>query len=306
MFKKIFIPYDLSEPSKNAIKWAAHLKKKFESKITLFHAIPQITHFAASDIFPAQETTQQEVLQGIEQDIKDYFIDHEGAEMQGIDIKFGHGSVPEAILKQIAEEQPDIVIMGSHGYTGISKILMGSVAEKIVRQSPSMVMIVRGNPSLPLKKVVVPIDFSDHTEDALLLANEIRSLGEPKIDIVHSIAYPDIVHYPHHFTAYTKNNIEKSSEETAQNNLNKILEKHSSLSGKTQLLKEGTPAKEICKYAKENLADLIIIPTHGHTGFSHLFMGSVAESTVRYAPCSVLTFCPKHERDRRLKMINMF
>ena len=56
---------------------------------------------------------------------------------------------------------------------------------------------------------------------------------------------------------------------------------------------EGDPGHEIVRVAEERKADLIVLGTHGHTGWKHFALGSVAELVVRYAPCAVLTIRPK-------------
>lgn len=78
------------------------------------------------------------------------------------------------IIKKIQATLPDLVITGTHGRTGLKHFFLGSTAEKIVRGSLSPVLVVRGNPSWPPKKILVPVDFTEYTSEALLIAEEFK------------------------------------------------------------------------------------------------------------------------------------
>ncbi len=139
-----------------------------------------------------------------------------------------------------------------------------------------------------IKNILVPIDFSDYSKNALRYAVQFAKKFSAKLFLVY-VVEPMI--YPADFSmgqvAIPSTDIDlhaRAKEEL--NNLAKTID--SSLQVET-LIKTGKPFFEINDTAAEKDADLIIIATHGHTGVEHLLFGSTAEKVVRKAPCPVLT-----------------
>ena len=139
------------------------------------------------------------------------------------------------------------------------------------------------------KRILVPVDFSTHSEAAVRLAADLARRYEGALDLVHvfePIAYP----LPDGYVLFTPLQL---------NELVAQLEKQLA-SMKTMALAAGAPqvethvrqgacATDICDFAKDSAFDLIVMGTHGRSGLSHLLLGSVAERVLRMAPCPVLT-----------------
>jgi universal stress protein A len=139
-----------------------------------------------------------------------------------------------------------------------------------------------------IQKILVPIDFSDYSKNALRYAAQFAKKFEAKLILVY-VVEPMI--YPADFSmgqvAIPSTDIDLQARAKEElDNLAKTLD--TSLQVET-LIKTGKPFVEINDTARETDADLIIIATHGHTGVEHLFFGSTAEKVVRKAPCPVLT-----------------
>jgi len=138
------------------------------------------------------------------------------------------------------------------------------------------------------RSIVVAVDFSESSDSAFATAMELAKQYGAKLHVVHAFAYPvDLVSpyevsLPVDFLDAARDEAKQKLEATAEKarGENVDVEWH---------IEEGASAAAIVKVAAETGADLIVMGTRGHTGLKHVVLGSVAERTVRTAPCSVLT-----------------
>ncbi len=140
-----------------------------------------------------------------------------------------------------------------------------------------------------ITKILVPIDFSDYSKNALKYAAEFAKHFKAKmflIYVVEPIIYPADFSMGQVAIPSTDMDITKRAEEELQNLVKTSIDPAIQVE---TIIKTGKPFVEINETAKENDVDIIIIATHGHTGVEHLLFGSTAEKVVRKAPCPVLT-----------------
>jgi nucleotide-binding universal stress UspA family protein len=151
-------------------------------------------------------------------------------------------------------------------------------------------------PTVNLKKIVVPQDFSDYSMHALKYAVTFAELFKSELIILHvvePIVYPADFSFGQVSIPAMEEEIRKRSEEE----LNELVAKEIPSSIKvTSIIKVGKPFIEIIEVAKSENADLIVISSHGRTGMDHVLFGSTADKVVRKAPCPVLTVRP-HEHE---------
>ncbi|MDY0083309.1 MAG: universal stress protein [Ignavibacteriaceae bacterium] len=138
-----------------------------------------------------------------------------------------------------------------------------------------------------IKKVLVPIDFSDYSKSALRYAVNFSKFFNAEIILIYVV---EPVIYPLDFSMgqIAMPSFSTEWDKRAKEELDKLAKKEINSSVKT-IIKTGKPFLEIVETAKEEDIDLIIIATHGHTGVEHIIFGSTAEKVVRKAPCPVLT-----------------
>ncbi len=140
-----------------------------------------------------------------------------------------------------------------------------------------------------ISKILVPIDFSDYSKNALKYAADFAQNFKAKIYLIYVI---EPVIYPADFSIgqVTIPTPDVDMNARAQSELDSLARSfvESSIEVET-IIKSGKPFVEINETASEKDIDLIIIATHGHTGVEHLLFGSTAEKVVRKAPCPVLT-----------------
>jgi universal stress protein A len=140
---------------------------------------------------------------------------------------------------------------------------------------------------LPIRKILVPIDFSEYSYKSLDYAVAFAKQSKGSVTLLHVVPlnYVDT-----DLIAFDFTQIEQEAANSAQQRLSNLIKERFDPSQEVDfLVRIGRSADEIINAAKEKDADLIIMSTHGYTGLKHAFLGSTTENVVRYAPCPVLT-----------------
>jgi nucleotide-binding universal stress UspA family protein len=207
------------------------------------------------------------------------------------------GPVVEAICAAAGDTHAApvaLVILGSHGRTGLGRLLLGSVAERVVRLCSTSVLVAR-SPVIDrggFHRVLVPTDFTEAAEVALDQAATLAA-QDAVIDILHCWQLDEfsdgLVEVPDAHEA--RGAASRRASERARH-LGEALVRRLAV-GQRQVtfhLREGRATPCIHAFMDEQATpyDLVAVGTHGRTGVQRFLIGSVAESTVRYAPCSVL------------------
>lgn len=205
-----------------------------------------------------------------------------------------HGPAADAITEAAQRLHADLVVMGTRGLSGWKHALLGSVAERTVRSSPCPVLTFRtpdraeGGSVGHFRKLLVPLDFSKHSDAALALAIELASEHAAEVHLLHAYELPAAVTMA--YGVAIPQAVWDGVQEAALARLEegrKRLEA-AGIRGTTHLV-TGPAADAIAQAAESVAADLIVMGTRGLTGLKHVLLGSVAERTIRTAPCPVLT-----------------
>lgn len=140
----------------------------------------------------------------------------------------------------------------------------------------------------PFKKILVPSDFSAHSQEALRAAADLATRYEGSVTIVHAyepVAYP----LPEGYVVFTATQL--ADMQTEFDKQLAVAKRDAIAAGAQQVDTKqlmGNPAYEIVEYAKQHGFDIIVMGTHGRRGLKHALLGSVAERVLRTAPCPVL------------------
>ncbi len=292
----ILVPIDFSEFSSNALNYAISLAEKFQSKLTLLHAVVLF-----EDDVNEEERLQEyeELVRRREKNIDAHMKTNlQKAHQKGIAVEsiiLRSVSAADAILEYLNEHSFDLIVMGTHGRTGLKHIFLGSVAEKVVRLAPVPVLSVhRSVQKFDLSKLVVPIDFSIYSKNAAENAISLAKNFGAQVKFIH-VVEKDI--HPSFYAAGVESifQIDTSLQERVIQNMKGFLEEQiTSKIDSEFIVKEGRAHREIVEYAQQEKADLIVISTHGLTGLEYLLLGSTAEKVVRWASCPVLTIKRKN------------
>jgi nucleotide-binding universal stress UspA family protein len=149
-FRKILVPTDFGEPAKEALDLAIGIASKFDASITLFHiyttpVVPYMEPFP----FPTDDFTDAA------QNLLDREVFRARRRYGRVDGVLGTGAPWREIVDQVVDGGYDLVVMGTHGRRGVSRVLVGSVAEKVVRTSPVPVMTVPAQEEPAQRPVVI-------------------------------------------------------------------------------------------------------------------------------------------------------
>ncbi len=305
--QNIVVPIDFSKMSVQAIQIAKRLARRFGASIHLAH----VRHFncAADFVAPAppivpfsfmpyEQNGEQAALKELKK-----VADECGVSSASCNVLTGAPPFDE--ICPLAQTIPaDLVVMPTHGRTGLKHVFLGSTAERIVQHSSCPVLVTRGNAlqanngsRFRIKTILVPVDFSNCSREGLEYAIGFASEFGAKIILVHA-TYLGYVYSSEGTTIYDIPGLQKAARKTAERKMRELVRsvKFGAVKFKT-VFTDGSPVIDICAFAKDHNVDLIITSTHGWTGFTHVLIGSVAERVVRHAPCSVLVV-PSHPQSR--------
>ena len=271
--KKILVPVDFSEYSENALKVAATIAKKQNAEIVAVHML------GLSEAVITKEQDSMEGLFFVKLTQKRFveFLDKDY--LEGITI---HQTVKNytvfSELDDVAKEYNiDLIVMGSHGSSGLSEVFVGSNTEKVVRTASVPVLVIKENSAFNVTKAVFASDFR---LESLNVFNRIVGLFKA-LDIEVKLLYVNLPgeHY-------------SSTNEIEQRITNFLVHLHEDdniLPEDIAIYSDYSVEKGVFNYAKRIKADIIGIPTHGRKGLAHFFSGSISEDIVNHSKLPVLT-----------------
>jgi nucleotide-binding universal stress UspA family protein len=274
-FPKILVCTDGSPDSEGAVNAALNLAKTTGSTVFLLEVLFYLAGYEIQapdtlappmvnmELMQAQETVATERLEAWKAE----------AAKEGVTlvprVRSG-SSAYGGILEEAGESQPDLIIMGRHGYTGLTRLLMGSVTARVIGHSPCHVLVVPQGVPLSFKSLLVASDGSPFSDaawtEALSLA---KTMGSDLIGVAVAPSDRDV----------------QVATQVVRN-----LEAAASRQGIAldTMIPVGRPEEGIVKAADFKGASLIIVGSHGRTGLKRLLMGSVAERVIGDAKCPVL------------------
>lgn len=292
--RKILFPTDFSRCSLQALEHALMLSKYYKSELhltsvytlydnqsTLINTIPDFKDFYTA------------VLDYYADKLKSIVDQQDGQGVKLIAKQLRGVSAAETILEYETDNDIDLIVMGTNGRRGIQHVFLGSIAEEVVRFSKCPVLTIREQEKKvdlgAVERILIPIDFSEHSKIALTYGEEIQNIYSTKIDVLHifeDMNHPVYYHSSEKEIEEFKNKLIKNSRSSIQRFLNEAKFEQN----ETEVhFREGHVAREITKFIEENNIDLVIIPSHGQSGLEHFLLGSISEKVVRRSMCPVLT-----------------
>ncbi|MBW2272101.1 MAG: universal stress protein [Deltaproteobacteria bacterium] len=296
--RSIVVATDFSPTASLALDRALELARAREARIVLAHAVSYRAFAGGSArlglLAPDVDQQIRDASQGPMQELEDR-VRAAGLEVV-VELEMGPAAQTVATLaKKLAA---DLIVAGTRGHSAFEHLLLGSVAEGIVRRAECPVLTVHPGDDAPLDRlesVVVPTDFSEDADQAAeelaRLAPQLspRAEGAPRVVLVHSDYVPPILE-----RLLSDTGVAQLSFDEVQAQLQAKLEPMAeSLRARGMrvetLVSSGEPATVITEIAASSGADLIAMGTRGRSGLEHLVLGSTAERVVQHAGCPVLT-----------------
>jgi len=278
--RKILCPVDFSEGSGRALELAARLAREHGAELVVAHAWylpPTAIEYSLSP--DALDAIREDAAHGLEDVV---------ARARGLGVTQLTSMLLEGLpWTRIAEaaEGCDLIVMGTHGRTGLSHVLLGSVAEKVIRHAHCSVLVVpMKGPLLTFKRVLCPVDFSESSHIAIRRAAELVVADGGTLTVLHVIELP--VAYRGQIPLDFAGEVDRRAKE-------KLDEWVAEASRKTKakvtpLVRVGTAGAQVLHVLDAEPADLVVVGSHGRTGIKRALLGSVAEKLARHAGCPVL------------------
>ncbi|WP_114784841.1 universal stress protein [Botryobacter ruber] len=277
--KRILVPTDFSEQSRNAFEVAVSLARKTGAAIKLLHVVdvPYTANFSATgDLVLRDEMDNLYVLKLLERTKVQMRELLGSVEHGGVDVvqEVDSASIFRKIREVIHRDQVDLVVMGSKGASGMDEFLVGSNTEKVVRTAPCPVMTVkRRHPNFEVRNIVLASDFKHELDAAIDKVKEFQDLFQARLHLVY-INTPGAFESSRNMTTILESVAERYRLQNFTINVyNDILEEDG-----------------ILHFVEDINADLIMMATHGRTGLAHILSGSIAEDLVNHTARPVITF----------------
>jgi nucleotide-binding universal stress UspA family protein len=285
----VLVGTDLSEPSDAAIVCAHTRAQRANAPLVVMHVltyapalsplVPMQYSGTAHQLVAVEKQVRQELAQRVKQ-----LTGRDGDSCQVL-VEFGH---PYAALIERAEKLgASLIVVANRGASALERLLLGSVAEKVVRHAHCPVLVLRpGNDTGP---VLAATDLSDAALPAVeVAAQEARQRGLP-LTLMHDLdLWPGLSSAMAPFGPLAPDvQTVAQARQNALDLLSEILQRLR-VEGDVRVTKEGNPAAAILRTASELDASIVVIAARGCTGLAWLALGSVAETVVRHNHCSVL------------------
>jgi nucleotide-binding universal stress UspA family protein len=205
------------------------------------------------------------------------------------------GAAERAIVDAAREERADIIVMSTHGYSGLTRLLYGSVTEKVLGEAPCPVMVVR-SPE-PLRKILIPLDGTEFAQQALAPGLEIAAQTGAEVLLVQAVPRGPVDEQE----IRQLENVEHGLGELMRGGYHRVAESYmeevlgalrpAEVNVEAEVT-NGRAAQRIIAYAKCCGIDLIVMATHGRTGLQRWMYGSITEKVLRSGCCSMLIMRP--------------
>ncbi len=274
VFGNVLMPLDGSQFAEHALSLAQSICRAFNAQLTLFSVDPSnrlALPFAGE---------QEEGIRGGQAEREQYLRllaeeleDHDFA----VDYTVGVGEVPDAIETLARDSQMDLIVMTTHGRSGVERWLIGSVANKIVQQSSVPLLLMRPTGEWrsrwsQFKRLLVTLDGSEASEKVLPYVKLLATKFESEVVL---LSVPEGV-------------VSNEYRMQVQQYLEKVMEALQEVGINAQAMVTGAgPARTIVSVSEAESADLIMLATHGLGGMDRFMVGSVADRVVRHTQIPV-------------------
>ncbi|WP_273838248.1 universal stress protein [Halococcus sp. PRR34] len=299
MYETILVPTDGSEHAIRAAEHARYLARAFDATVHVVSAADVQTAGGMFNAGGVDEAFVERIEAENEQAIKT--TEAIFKESDSLRTAVLRGKPADATVEYADGHDIDLMAMGTHGRTGVSRYVAGSVTESVVRRASCPVLTTKAVEESELTgdygEVMIPTDGSDAASIAIDHGIEIAKRAGARVHAVNIIDSGAITLTPGYsappellerFEAEGERATEAIAENAADAGLDTTTSVH-----------EGLPASDLLAYADENDIDLITMGTTGRTGLNRYLLGSTAERVIRHAKMPVLAVNARERSEGR-------
>ena len=294
-FTHVLCPTDLSEASLPAFRYAAAVARWYGAALTVLHVVPSFEPMAGplewvGDAEPALGALPPEAVRA---EMARLLPLGEAAGTT-VTLVSRAGQSAAAIVDQAVDSSADLIVMGTHGRTGFNRLLIGSVAERVVRQAPCPVLTIppaalasaKEQPSF--SRILCPVDFSPASEQAVGFALDLARQAGGDVTMLNVVEWL-AEEQPIGESDFDIGAIREQMAAKARARLQALLSDESRTWCEIEeLVTFGRAHREVIRLAAERGADLIVIGSQGRGGVGLALFGSTTQQVIRSATCPVL------------------
>ncbi|MHB0968851.1 MAG: universal stress protein [Thermoanaerobaculia bacterium] len=273
---RILVSTDFSDLATYAVRYAASIASRAKARLTVLYADtflppPHFTYAQVTDIANSLEVSKQQAKEELDRYVKEHVP--AGIEVETVVVE----DLPvSAILDAAEERNVDLIVMGTHGRSGLSRVMLGSVAERVLRETNRPVLTARESTERPagrIAKILCPMNFSDAAKDALVQAVSLAKLYDAELIVLHVVEPQQRVvtqHEMEQLCSWIPDDVRSRCE--------------------FQQLELSThPAEQIIGAARTFGADLLVIGAQHRRFTDTTIIGTTTVQVTRHAPSPVLT-----------------
>ena len=292
--RTIVVATDFSANASLALDRASELARDHGARIVIVHAMTmKPSPLGGPDLMDVPPDFEEQVRDASMKRLNELVesVSRDGVEAAA---ELDDGHAPQTIVAVAERTEADLIVIGTRGTTGFQHLLLGSVAEEVVREAHCPVLTVHPGDADPidrLETVPIPTDFSEDAEEAsgaVMLLFGPRA-ASAKVILLHAYHIPAVVsplvgYYP------AAPVLLADAERLAREALQPLADKLSASGFAVEILgREGDPASVVTEVASSSNVSLIAMGTRGLSKFKQLLLGSTAQRVVQHATCPVLT-----------------
>jgi nucleotide-binding universal stress UspA family protein len=290
MIKNILCAIDRSPSSLQALGYAIALARWQNARLDLLEVIeeappPGVTGAPKSDGLPKETRT------ALEHDLRCVLIARRASDVK-VKIFMRKGKVVQEILAQAKASRSDLVVIGSHGRSGVQRLVLGSVAEKVLRLATCPVLTVRRGVRLarrsrsPFETILCPTDFSAAANKAVAYAKRLAQQADATLVLMSAVEWPLGQFVKSGAVAELQKNIESHASEA----LTRLLPRPGSNGPRAQVIvATGKASAAVIKIARARSIDLIVMGVSGRGALDVALLGSTTHHVIREGAWPVLT-----------------
>ena len=293
LLKRILCATDFSDFSNHAIPYGIALAREFKAKLYVSHVIDLSSAAIYGEAVFALEEQQSRMTSYAQKEMTRLM----GQETLDWEPLITVGNPANEIARLAADKQVDIAIAASHGRSGLKRLILGSVTERLMRTLPCPLWVVRSpepgfvtdaSQAIQIKKILVGCDFSPDSSLAFEYGLSLAQEFQAELHLAHVVEpplYEDLIK-----PSESGESFGRQLRKTMQEKLGAMVpEEAQTWCNPVTALLAGQPHEELVKYAVVNGMDLIVLGVRGHSLVETLFVGSTTDRVLRNSPCPVLS-----------------
>jgi nucleotide-binding universal stress UspA family protein len=291
MYDTILVAVDGSETASTALDHALQLATAFDATVHAIHVVDPRVAIVQDESGSEYDQRYQQYLGRHGRELLETVTERADSRNQRVETALETGIPHETVVSYADEHDIDLIVMGTHGRSGLDRMLLGSVTERVVRLSDVPVLAVHGTETdavQPYERILVPTDGSEHAEAATAHAIDFARAFDAEI---HVLSVLNLAEEGGLFSAGGVDRefidrLDESTREAAERVAERAREEDISAE---VTVEHGLPHKEISTYVAENDIDFVAMGTHGRAGLRRYLLGSVTERVLRSVDVPVLT-----------------